>query len=173
VLPVVADEVYGGAVDRGLMAGVFGGAALLGSLAFSAIGHRMPRRLTFVGCFLVWAVDYLVLATLPPFEVTLVALAVGGFALGPINPLLMAVGYEQIPAELRGRVLGAITAGAWAAIPAGILLGGVLVDAIGPAATLFATGACYTAVTVYGFFNSAFRAMDERRTVELATDPAA
>ena len=173
VMPVLADEVYGGAVERGLMAGVFGGFALLGSLVFSAVGHRMPRRLTFLGCFLIWAVDYLVLATLPPFEVTLVALALGGLAIGPINPLLMAIGYEQIPAELRGRVLGAITAGAWAAIPAGILLGGVLVDAFGTAWTLFAIGSCYTAVTVYGFFNPAFREMDRRPARELATDPVA
>jgi MFS family permease len=162
VMPVYALEAFGSAVDLGLMFGVFGGFALASSLGFSVIGHRLPRRLTFVSCFVVWASDYLVLATLPSLPVTLVALAVGGLAVGPINPLLFTVGYEQIPPHMRGRVIGVLTAGAWAAIPAGILLGAILVDALGVAATLFAIGLCYLAVTTYGFFNPAFREMDRR-----------
>jgi predicted MFS family arabinose efflux permease len=160
IMPVYAREAFGSAVDLGLMFGVFGGAALVGSLVFSLIGHRLPRRLTFVTCFLIWAVDYLVLATLPSLPVTLVALAVGGVAVGPLNPLLGTLIYGIVPPNLRGRVLGAVTSGAWAAIPAGILLGGVLVDAVGVSATLYGVGACYVAVCMYGFFNPAFREMD-------------
>jgi MFS family permease len=162
IMPVYAREAFGSAVDLGLMFGVFGGAGLIGSLVFSLIGHRLPRRLTFVTCFLIWALDYLVLATLPSLPVTLVALAIGGLAVGPINPLLGTLIYGVVPANLRGRVLGAVTSGAWAAIPAGILLGGVLVDAIGVSATLYGIGACYVVVCVYGFFNPAFREMDRR-----------
>lgn len=160
VMPVYAREAFGSAVDLGLMLGVFGGAALVGSLVFSLIGHRLPRRLTFVSCFVVWAADYLVLATLPSLPVTLVALGIGGLAVGPLNPLLGTLSYEIVPAELRGRVFGAITSGAWAAIPAGILLGGVLVEAVGVAATFAGIGVCYLAVTAFGFFNPAFRDMD-------------
>jgi MFS family permease len=57
-----------------------------------------------------------------------------GFAAGPINPLLFTVQTEIVPAELRGRVFGAIRAGAWAAIPLGILLGGLVVSARRPSA---------------------------------------
>jgi MFS family permease len=160
VMSVYAREAFGSATDLGLMFGVFGGAALASSLAFSVVGHRLPRRLTFVSCFLVWAADYLVLATLPSLPVTLIALAVGGLAVGPLNPLLGAVGFEIVPAQLRGRVFGALTSGAWAAIPAGVLLGGVAVEAIGVSGTLLTIGACYVAVTLFGFFNPAFRAMD-------------
>ena len=170
VMPVFAREAFGSAVDLGLMYGVFGGFALVGSLAFSAVGHRLPRRLTFVSCFVVWAADYLVLATLPSFPVTLAALAVGGLAVGPINPLLMAVEYELIPAELRGRVIGAGTAGAWAAIPAGVLVGGAVVQAVGVGWTFLGIGVCYVAVTGYGFFNPAFREMDR---LEVAPAPGA
>ena len=165
VMPVYAREAFGSAVDLGLMYGVFGGFALIGSLAFSAVGHRLPRRLTFLTCFLVWAADYLVLAAMPSFEITLAALAIGGLAVGPINPLMMAVGYEVIPAGLRGRVLGVITAGAWSAIPAGILLGGAVVEVVGVGPTLFAIGICYLGVSVYGFANRAFRDMDVREPV--------
>ena len=175
VMPVFAREAFGSAVDLGLMYGTFGGFALVGSLAFSAIGHRLPRRLTFLVCFLTWACVYLVLATLPSLLGTLAALALGGLAVGPINPLLGTVQFQLVPAELRGRVFGAITAGAWAAIPAGVLLGGVVVDAVGVATTLLGIGVCYVAVMAYGFFNPAFRELDApsaRETGAVATRAA-
>ena len=61
-----------------------------------------------------------------------------------------------------GRVFGAVRAGAWASIPLGILLGGVVVGAIGPAPTFLVIGIAYLAVTLYGYLNPAFREMDER-----------
>jgi predicted MFS family arabinose efflux permease len=170
VMPVFAREAFGSAADLGLLYGVFGGFALLGALAFSAVGHRMPRRLTFVSCFSVIPFAYLVMSTLPSFEVALITLAAAGLAAGPINPLLGTLQFQLVPTELRGRVYGAITAGAWAAIPAGTLLGGVVVDAVGVSATFLAIGLCYLAVTTYGFFNPAFREMD--RPVEEATADA-
>jgi MFS family permease len=105
---------------------------------------------------------YLVLATLPPFPAALVAIAVVGLAAGPLNPLILTVATEVIPVRLRGRVFGAIRAGAWASIPAGILLGGVVVDAVGVVPTLLGIGLCYVAVTGYGFVNPAFRELDRR-----------
>jgi MFS family permease len=116
--------------------------------------------MTFVGCFAVVPLVYLVLATFPPLPAALVAIAVVGFAAGPLNPLLLTVATEVVPTRLRGRVFGAMRAGAWASIPAGILLGGVVVEAIGVAATLLAIGLCYLAVTSYGFLNPAFRELD-------------
>jgi MFS family permease len=160
VMPVLAREAYGSAADLGLMYGVSGGAGLVGSLAYGAVGHRLPRRLTFVGCFAVVPMVYLVLATLPPLPAALVAIAVVGFAAGPLNPLLLTVATEVVPVRLRGRVFGAMRAGAWASIPAGILLGGVVVEAVGVSATLLGIGLCYVAVTGYGFFNPAFREFD-------------
>jgi predicted MFS family arabinose efflux permease len=169
VMPVFALEAFGSAADLGLMYGVFGGAALVGALAYSAFGHRMPRRLTFVCAFAVVPIVYLTMATLPSLPVALAALAVSGVAAGPINPLINTVQFELVPPELRGRVLGAVKAGAWAAIPLGVLLGGVIVEALGVARTFLGIGICYLAVTLYGFFNPAFREMD-RRTRDDVTD---
>jgi MFS family permease len=160
VFPVFALEAFGSAVHLGAMLGVFGGFALLGSLAFGAFGHRFSRRRTFVFSFLLAAVPYLLLALLPPLPVTLVLMAVWGLAAGPLNPVLATVAYERIPAHMRGRVLGATVAGAYLAIPAGALLGGIVVDAFGVAATLAGIGVCYLAVTTAGVFNPVFRAMD-------------
>jgi MFS family permease len=160
LLTVFAREEFGSASDLGLMYGVFGAAALAGALAYSAIGHRLPRRRTFVLCFSVLPAVYLTMATLPSLGVTLVVLAAAGFAAGPINPLLFTVQSEIVPAHLRGRVFGAIRAGAWASIPLGILLGGVAIATIGVAATVLVIGICYAAVVTYGFFNPAFHEMD-------------
>jgi predicted MFS family arabinose efflux permease len=160
VMSVFAREAYGSAADLGLIYGVWGGSALAGALLYSAIGHRLPRRMTFLCCFTIIPLVYLTLATLPSLPVALTAIAVTGLAAGPINPLINVVVFPQVPTALRGRVFGAIRAGAWASIPAGVLLGGVLVEAFGVAATFLAIGVCYLAVTLYGFVNPAFRELD-------------
>ena len=67
---------------------------------------------------------------------------------------------EIVPAELRGRVFGAVRGGAWAAIPLGILVGGAVVAAIGAPATFLAMGVLLAIVVGYGFFNPTFREMD-------------
>jgi hypothetical protein len=53
-----------------------------------------------------------------------------------------------------------VRAGAWASIPLGILLGGLVVEAIGAPSTFLAIGISYAALVAYGFFNPAFREMD-------------
>jgi hypothetical protein len=57
----------------------------------------------------------------------------------------------------------AFKVGAWASIPLGVLRSGVVVGAIGVAATFLGIGLCYLVVIAYGFFNPAFRAMDRRQ----------
>ncbi|MBA3376674.1 MAG: hypothetical protein H0U00_12845 [Actinobacteria bacterium] len=78
----------------------------------------------------------------------------------------LACDHDETAAPLRPvhrrRVFGATRAGAWASIPLGILLGGLAVETLGVAVTLFAVGVCYLAVTSYGFFNPAFREMDHQ-----------
>lgn len=173
VMAVFAESEYGSAADLGLMYGAFGGAALVGSLLYSWRGHRWPRRLTFLLCFSSIPLMYLVLATLPTLPVALLALALVGLAAGPLNPLIFTVTAEIVPVELRGRVFGAVRAGAWAAIPLGILVGGVLVSAVGVAATLLAIGLCYAAVVAYAFVNPAFRRMDAPRGSATTAPPSA
>jgi MFS family permease len=159
-MPVFARESFGSATDLGLMYGVFGGAALLGALAYSAAGHRLPRRATYLTAYAFVPVMYVTLATMPSLGVTLAALAVAGFAAGPINPVINTVQFAIVPSYMRGRVFGAVRAAAWASIPLGVLVGGVVIDAVGVAATFLGIGLCYVAVTLYGFFNPALREMN-------------
>src|SRR6185437_6091299 len=46
LLPVFVKQTYGNAVWFGAMVAATGGAAFLGTIAFGAIGHRLPRQLT-------------------------------------------------------------------------------------------------------------------------------
>ena len=171
VLAVFAREEYGSAADFGLLVGVLGGAALAGALGYSAIGHRLPRRRTFLVCFAGVPVGYLALAARPSLPVAIAALALAGFAAGPINPLLFTLQTEIVPIALRGRIFGAIRAGAWAAIPLGILIGGAVVAAIGAAATFFAMGVLLAAVVGWGFLNPTFREMDRTESSEQVPPP--
>lgn len=163
VMAVFAEADYGSAADLGVLYGAFGGAALVGSLAYGWRGHRLPRRPLFLISFTSIPAMYFMLATLPSLPLAVATLALVGLASGPLNPLIFTVTAEIVPTELRGRVFGAVRAGAWAAIPLGILLGGVLVEALGVATTFLAIGVCYAAVVAYAVVNPAFRRMDERR----------
>jgi MFS family permease len=168
VLAVFARDEYGSAADFGVLVGVLGGAALFGALGYGAVGHRLARRRTFLVCFAFVPVGYLALAAQPSLPVAVLALAVAGFAAGPINPLLFTVMTEIVPSQLRGRAFGAVRAGAWAAIPLGILLGGVVVAAVGAPATFLAMGLLLAAVVGYGFLDPTFRDMDLRDDVASA-----
>ena len=160
-MPVLANEAYGGAAELGLMYGVYGGMALLGSLLFSAVGHRLPRRPILLGGYLAVPLMYLVLASLPPLPTALITLSLVGFATGGLNPVIYTLAYENVPSALRGRVFGTMRAGAWAAIPAGVLLGGVVVQALGVVTTFLIVGICYLAVVLFGFANPALRQLEK------------
>jgi MFS family permease len=172
ILPVFVDNEFGRAEHLGLLLGVFGAAAIVGAAGFGAIGHRLPRRRTFVISFFLASLPYLALATTPSLGVTLAIAAAFGIAGAPLNPILNTVGFERIPAALRGRVLGTVTAAAYSAIPLGILGGGLMIEAVGVGPTLLAIGLCYFAVTGYGFFNTAFREMDVRPETPARPEPA-
>jgi len=158
--PVYAQEVYDSAVALGLLFGAAGGGAVLGAIAYGAVGHRLPRRTLFIAAFVVAGAPALVLATFPPLPVAVAIKAVAGIAAGPLNPILGTLQYERIPAPLRGRVLGVMTAAAWVAMPLGALIAGPLLAGIGLRATLLAVGGCYVATTLSMLVTPAIREMD-------------
>ncbi len=164
ILPVYAKQQFGSAFDLGLMFAAMGGGSLFGALVFGAIGHRLPRRLTFALMFVITGLRFWVLAAYPGLALVLVALVIAGIGAGPLNPIISTVEYERIPAHMRGRVFGAITAGAYMAIPLGMLLGGFAAEQIGIEWSLLVMGACYLVTTVSLLVNPALRDMDQGRS---------
>lgn len=173
LMPLYATRELDGAASLGLISGVFGAAALTGSLAFGFFAHRLPRRVPFAICFTV-AGCFAFAPALGWGTAGLVATAVVcGLAAGALNPIIGAVELDRVPRPMRARVLGMITAGAWAGIPLGGLLGGLSVDLVGLRSTFGIIAIVYVSVTVVPFFGGAWRLMERDRPIsgENAPDP--
>jgi MFS family permease len=160
VFPVLADERYGSAAALGLIWAANGAGSLVGTFIYGAFGHRHSRRRTFIFCFIAAAAGLWVLVLLPPLPVTLLALVCGGMAAAPLNPVLDTVFQERVPAHLRGRVFGTISAIAWVAMPLGMLAGGFLLDRLGLRLTISMIAACYVVATVSMLFSRTLHEMD-------------
>lgn len=168
LLPLYADQQLGGAQALGLVTGVFGGAAFLGSVAFGYVAHRVPRRLVFTLCFVLAGGPSLVVPALGlGLPWMLASAALSGLAAGSINPILGAVELERIPEHMRARVFGLLGAGAWAGIPVGGLLAGLAADGVGVEATFAVVALVYTVVTLTPLLGGSWRLM-ERRSVTVS-----
>jgi MFS family permease len=149
LIPVWAVERYQDAAPVGLVFGALSAGAFIGSLLVSVYGARLPRWRTYALAFLLGAVPRIFVLALPVGlpVVAGVALA-GGVLIGAINPLLSAAEFERIPADLRARVLGAVGGLAWAGIPLGGLVGGVLASTLGATGGILLVGTAYLVVTL-------------------------
>lgn len=135
---------------------------LLGTLIFGAIGHRFPRRLTFsigfilAGAFNVWTL------LIPILPVMVVGQIISGLGASPLNPLIDTVAQERIPTDMRARVFGTITAGAYVGIPVGAFVSGYVVTWIGLQASIVVIGALYLLTTLSLLVNPALKGMDAK-----------
>jgi MFS family permease len=102
-----------------------------GSLLYGAVGHRLPRRATFLVSAIGTALALVPMAFLPPYGVILASGALTGLLYGPLNPIMNLVMQVRTPERLRGRVIGVVTSIGYAAGPAGYLAAGPLVDVLG------------------------------------------
>jgi predicted MFS family arabinose efflux permease len=165
LVPVYANRILHSAVGLGLITGVFGGAAFLGTIAYGMVGPRLPRRTVFTVAFmLVGAPRFAVLAAEPRLSTVLGVMFAVGLACGAINPILATVMYERVPEPLQGRVFGAVTAGCYAAIPVGALCAGYLVTLFGLRVSLLLVGAAYLVATLAPLVSPVWRQMDDRRS---------
>ena len=162
VQPVFVKQVYGQALDLGLLIAANGGGAVIGALIFSAIGPRLPRHAVFVFGFVLTSLKFFLLAMYPPLWVALVFVVISSMGAGPLNPIIGAVKYERIPTNMRGRVFGAISAGAWSAMPLGMLVGGVLTEQLGVRTMLLGLGVIYFLTTLSMAFIPAMKEMNRK-----------
>jgi MFS family permease len=169
-LPVYASRVYGTAWSLGLMIGVSGAGAVLGALAYSALGERLSRRRVFTWGFAGATTWYPIAALFPPLGIMLAGRGIAGTAAGAINPVIDTVLLERVPDGMRGRVFGVGNAAAWIAMPLGVLIAGPAIEAFGLRATLIATGAVYVVVAVLTIWAPSLADLD-RRPEEAAGSP--
>jgi MFS family permease len=167
ILPIYTREHFDGAVSLGLLVAAFGGGALAGSLLFSVVGHKLPRRAVYVAAFLIaGGPRMLVFSAGPDFWLGMITVVMGGFAAGAINPIIGTVRLERTPPGMRARVGSAMGASAWAGMPLGALLAGVAIDAFGMTTTLRAIGVAYLLIVLVPLVAPAWRTMNDRREIE-------
>jgi MFS family permease len=170
--PLFAKEQFDSAKALGLMFAALGAGGVTGSIGYGFVGQRFSRRTVFVGAFFLCSISPFVLATFPPLGIISAVLFLVGVIGAPLNPILMTVRQERVPIEMRGRVFGAFTALAWLAIPAGMLVGGFMVDALGLRESLIVIGIAYLLVTGPMLWNRSLRGMDRQpEAVESSEHP--
>jgi MFS family permease len=172
--PVFAAQVMNSSVLLGELMGVFGLGAAAGSVVYGWCGSRWDRWPTFAVCALLAGAPRFVLLWMEPSIVLLLlGFFVCGLAAGSLNPVLVTVELDRVPAHLRARVLGATEAGVLAMMPVGALVAGLLMDAIGLEATLLAFAAVYGVTTLCPVAFRVWRQMDDHRLPSPTPAPVA
>jgi MFS family permease len=159
ILPVYFQD-RGAPGELGAVLMALSGGAVLGALAYAAIGARIRRRTAFVAAMVGTSLAVVGMAFLPP----LVGLLVFGFAsgvlYGPINPIINLAMQERTPNALRGRIVGLITSATYAAGPAGYLVAGPLINALGLQAAFLLFAGGLVAVAAGSFAVGALHELD-------------
>ncbi len=156
---VYAIRTYHSAVPVGLIFAALGGGAIIGSLWFGMVGHRLSRRAIFVLYCLPVAGMYATFAFAPPLPVIVAAVFIDGLAVGPVNPLSATITQERVPVALRGRVQGMRVAVSFMMIPLGRGLAGLLVDPVGLRAIFLAIAGSFLLVSLAAALAPAFHDM--------------
>ena len=142
--PVFAREVLGvGPALMGLMSGMDGMGALLGSMALASMGANI-RRLgaVFLACTLVVSLGILLFSASTIYLLSLATLFFAGIGLSGFATMQIAIIVSTARPDMRGRAMGAITL-AIAAMPLGMAYMGLVADRYGaPAAVGGNAAAC-------------------------------
>ena len=161
VEPAYMMRIFHSAIPFGLIVAALGGSAFVGTLIYGAIGHRLPRRLTFgIGYTIGGALRFWMFLLFPVLPVLLTWHLIAGLAIAPINPIQLTVMQERLPTEMRARVFGTMSAGFLAGIPLGTFVSGYIVAWIGLQTTILIMGLLYLVTTLSLLVNPALKEME-------------
>jgi predicted MFS family arabinose efflux permease len=163
VFPVYSKERYDSPRALGLMLAAFGAGAILGALAYGAIGKRYSRWVLLFGMMLVAGIALSFLVFMPPLWLTAALIAISGFATGSVNPLVTTILQERTLPEMRGRVFGTVSAIASIAAPLGMLIAGAALSGFGTRTVLGAIGGLFVLITLLFLRQRAVWLADEHR----------
>ncbi|HEX5167182.1 MAG TPA: MFS transporter [Thermomicrobiales bacterium] len=171
IMPVYAKEVYGSALDLGLMYSALGAGSILGATLFAVFGHRMPRRATMLTGFTVRALSFWVLVAMPPIGIVVAAIVINATALEPTNPMIQTIYQERIPDGMRGRVFGTVMAIGVATAPVGMIGYGLLIGHVGLQTSLYIFAAINLTLPLMLALMPAFRLLGSPAGRPGATSP--
>ncbi len=143
----LAKETFdAGDVGYGLLASLWGGGMILGSVLTAVLGDRMNLLSLYFASVFATALAFIGVGLSPTFALALGAIAVAGAANGVDNVATDTVLQQRVPDAFMGRVFAArfltFSAGEALAYP----IGGLVVDAAGPRSTYLLAGAATATV---------------------------
>jgi len=159
VFPVYANEVFGSAVDLGVIFAALAVGSLLSNAGFFVWGPRLPRRAAIIVGFTVRVMTFWVLVAMPPLGIIFAAIVVNAVFFEPTNPIWMTIVHERVPEAMRGRVLGAYLSLSYATRSVGVLVYGLLLERIGLRETLIVMASVNAVVPLMLWLAPALRTM--------------
>ncbi|GIF66179.1 putative drug antiporter protein precursor [Asanoa ishikariensis] len=173
-VPAWIKQVFDNPSLLGTIAGAYGLGAVLGSMAFAWLGPRLPRYATFAVSLLLAGSPLLFGMALTTSLPLLLGICVWAGAMSAsINPIISSAMFERVPPDLHARVFGFTGSLAWAGIPLGGLLGGLVLDTLGRTPGLLLSASLYLGVTLLPLvFRRTWRELD-RDELPAAVEPAA
>ncbi|HSD03693.1 MAG TPA: MFS transporter [Gaiellales bacterium] len=132
----------------GLILAGWGVGGLAGAAAAAWLGKRLPAAAVVIGANWVWTALLPVLA-LAPRPIVIGAAGAGMAFVGPAwNVVLGSIEMRLTPPALLRRVQAVQMTAAYGAIPLGSLIGGLMLDRLGPEEAVWALAACMLVVAV-------------------------
>ncbi len=128
ILPVYTSTVLGEPSALGVVIASFGAGTLSGALLYGAVGAHVARRTVLIGSFCTIALAFVPLLVSGPLLVLAAGCALMGVGVGPCGPLIMTALAERTPVDLRGRIFGLYSAGAYGGIPIGVVIVGQMLQ---------------------------------------------
>jgi MFS family permease len=103
--PMLADQFHRGASGYSLLTGLNGVGAALGGVALTLWGDRVPRRYAVYGGAIVFCISLFMLSISRSFPLSLAILIWSGFAMIVFAISAQTRVQEEVPDDLRGRVM--------------------------------------------------------------------
>lgn len=148
VLPVYTSTVTQATSALGVLIASFGAGTLAGAALYGVSGMRLDRRALLCCCFGAIALAFVPLAVQAPIPLLVGGCALMGLGVGPCGPLVMTALAERTPTELRGRVFGLYSAGAYGGIPLGVLVVGQVMEILGVAGAVTLIAGAFVLLTL-------------------------
>jgi MFS family permease len=144
LVPLWISEVLHSPAGLGLVLGASAAGAVLGSIAFTALGPRLPTWKTFmIGALIGGSPRLFALAFSESLPIVLVASFASGVAISSCAPILGSLLYSRIPKDMQTRVFGLVGGFCVIGFPLGGLLAGVSVALFGLHTTLLVAPFCF------------------------------
>jgi MFS family permease len=148
-VPLWVEQRFGVAPAVGLILGAFACGAIVGNIAFTVVGPKLPRYLTFtVSLVLCVAPRQLTLGLTDSLVVVLVVSVLCGITQATIRPILGAMLYARVPTELQNRVFGMVSAVTGISLAFGGTLAGLAVAGLGLRPAIILSGSLCLLVTL-------------------------